>query len=156
MFLRDKGLSIKALILLNSTLSHTIEDVLKSEDGEILTMYLPPNLTPLEEPIKLTKLYCRNNLLPTVIENDTNISDNSKKLTIKDAVINLTAAWNHLDPEIIKKCWRNILDEVCLNLDHEENVPFSLVECQLDNKNSVSESLELLPTLAPQVGPFSL
>lgn len=161
MFLKDKGLPIKALLLLDNAPSHPNEDELKSEDGQIVTMYLPPNVTPLIQPmdqnvIRLTKLYYRNSLLSTVIENDMNVSESLKKLTIKDAVINLMAAWNYLHPEIIKKCWRNILEGVCSNFDDDENVPLAVLKRRWANDNLVSKSLELLHVVAPQVSLFFL
>ena len=159
-FLKKKGLPIQALLLLDNAPSHPTEDELKSKDGQIVTMFLPPNFTPLIQPmdqnvIRLTKLYYRKSLLSTIVANNTNVTDALKNLTIKDAVINLMTAWNHLDPQVIKKCWRNIL-EVQDDVDDDENVPLMILKHQWDNtlQNPISESLGLLRTLVPQVNPI--
>jgi hypothetical protein len=82
--------------LLDNAPSHQPED-LKNEDGQIVTMYLPPNVTPLIQSmdrnvIRLTKSYYRKSLLAIIVANDPNITESLKNLTIKDANINLMGA----------------------------------------------------------------
>ena len=72
--------------------------------------------------ISLTKLYYRKSLLSTIVANNTNVTDALKNLTIKDAVINLMTAWNQFDPQVIRKCWRNILVQY-----DDENVPLAIL-----------------------------
>ncbi|XP_066260443.1 jerky protein homolog-like [Euwallacea similis] len=79
-FLSNKELPIKALLLLDNAPSHLNEEELKSEDEQIVTMFLPPNVTPLIQPtdqnvIRLTKLYYRNRLLADVIAKNTEMSE---------------------------------------------------------------------------------
>ena len=49
----------------------------------IFPIYLPPNVTPLIQPI----------------------------LTIKDGILHLTAAWEKLSSTVIAQCWRSFLEE---------------------------------------------
>ena len=79
-----------------------------------------------------------------------------KNLIIKDAVIYLLTAWNHLDPQVIKKCWRNILEVQNDVDDNNKNVPLLILKHQWDNtlQNPISKSLGLLHTLVPQVNPI--
>ena len=83
-----------------------------------------------------------------------NVTNALKNQTIKDAVINLMNAWNHLDPQVIKKkCWRNIL-EVQNDVDeNNKTVPLMILKHQWDNtlQNPISESLGLLRTLVSQL-----
>ncbi|XP_066258000.1 jerky protein homolog-like [Euwallacea similis] len=157
-FLSNKGLTIKALLLLDNAPSHSNEEELKSEDGQIVTMFLPPNVTPLIQPmnqnvIRLTKLYYRNSLLADVIVSNSNITDNLKNLTIKEAVVNLTVAWNRLDSQIIAKCWRNILENTEMSEDNDDKLPLSVLKRQWDDDKAglISKSCDLLNTLVPQV-----
>lgn len=122
-YLNQKGLPIKAILLLDNAPSHPPADLLRSENGNIFVVYMPPNVTPLIQPmdqnvIRITKLYYRSALLASIISaDDENASNLLKKLSIKDAVINLSLAWNKVNAPTIQKCWKNIL-----NLD-EENDP---------------------------------
>uniref|UniRef100_A0A0A1XD32 Jerky protein homolog-like n=1 Tax=Zeugodacus cucurbitae TaxID=28588 RepID=A0A0A1XD32_ZEUCU len=45
-FLKEKGLPIKALLLIDNAPSHQNEAQLATEDGQILAMFMPPNVTP--------------------------------------------------------------------------------------------------------------
>ncbi|KAL1489680.1 hypothetical protein ABEB36_013622 [Hypothenemus hampei] len=77
--------------------------------GQIVTMFLQPNVTPLIQPmdqntIQRTKLYFRNSLL---------IND----------MINLAIAWNRISNTTIAKCWKLILSDSVE--DEEDNLTFS-------------------------------
>jgi hypothetical protein len=141
--------------VLDNAPSHPPEEDLKSKDGEIVTMYLPPNVTPLIQPmdqnvIRLTKLYYRKSLLASIVANDSNITESLKSLTIKDAIVNLMGAWNRLDSKMIAKCWRNIL-QVSENNEDEDDLPLSVLRTRyLDNVGPVSEVSDLLNTVLPE------
>lgn len=46
-FLSSRNLPVKALLLLDNALSHPSEAELKSPDGIITVLFMPPNVTPL-------------------------------------------------------------------------------------------------------------
>lgn len=136
--------------------SHPPEEELRSEDGQIMTMYLPPNVTPLIQPmdqnvIRLTKLYYRNSLLASIVANESNIGETLKSLTLKDAVVNLAAAWNRLNSQMISKCWRSILE---ISSEDEDDLPLSVLKQRWDDNAAgepLSVAVQLLNTIQPEV-----
>jgi hypothetical protein len=52
--------------------------------------------------LRLTKPYYRNSLLRSILKKD-NISEVLKRLTLKEAVLTVSAAWNKLEQPFIKK-----------------------------------------------------
>nr|XP_022906094.1 jerky protein homolog-like [Onthophagus taurus] len=106
-FQAENNLSGKAILLIDNAPSHASETKLISDDGEIITMFLPPNCIPLIQPmdqnaIRLTKVYYRKSLLEHVlsIEED-DISKALKNISIKDAVFMLANAWDKLSANLI-------------------------------------------------------
>lgn len=91
--------------------------VLLCKNGNIFAVYLPPNVTPLIQPmdqnvIRITKLYYRSSLFSSIISSKSyDMWKHLKELTIKVAVVlvNLSLAWNRLEVDTIMKCSRNIL-----------------------------------------------
>lgn len=106
---KKSGLQEKAVLLLDNAPSHLQADELKSEDGMIFVMFMPPNVTPLIQPLdqnilRLTKLYYRNNLLSSIVSSDQSIAEVFRKLTLKVAMLNVTVAWEKLDSIMVTKC----------------------------------------------------
>lgn len=130
------NLPVKAILLLDNAPSHPPETELKSPDGLITVMFMPPNVTPLIQPmdqnvIRITKLFYRKILLSQLLSKGSDISAMLQTYTLRDAVSNLTLAWNMLKPIVIEKCWRNILT---INSDDEDdNVPLSVLRARLLN-----------------------
>ncbi|XP_037811958.1 jerky protein homolog-like, partial [Lucilia sericata] len=61
-FLKKKRLPVKALLLIDKAPCYPPESYLKSEDGSIEAMFMPPNVTALiqpmdQNPIRITKLH---------------------------------------------------------------------------------------------------
>lgn len=147
-----QNLPIKAVLLLDNAPSHPVE--LKTEDGAIFVMFMPPNVTPLIQPmdqnaLRLTKLHYRNRLLKYVVASGENMAESLKSLTMKDAIIYLNQAWQQLDPSIIKKCWNNIFNE---NDIDEDDLPLARLQEQRISQNSepiVQETIELLQLIGP-------
>lgn len=140
------------MLLLDNAPSHPVE--LKTEDGAIYVMFMPPNVTPLIQPmdqnvLRLTKLYYRNNLLKYVVAKGENMAETLKSLTMKDAIVYLNQAWQQLDPSVIEKCWNNILNE---NDVDEDDLPLAILREQLISQKSepiVQETIELLQVIGP-------
>ncbi|XP_053948962.1 jerky protein homolog-like [Anastrepha ludens] len=135
-YLLQKGLPAKAILLLDNAPSHPPEDELKTADGSIFVIYMPPNVTPLIQPmdqnvIRLTKLYYKKHLLLLAVGKD-DITQFLKHLTLKEAVSFLMLAWNQLQANVIVKCWKPLLE--CLNTteaneseDEDDDIPLSLL-----------------------------
>lgn len=149
------------MLLLDNAPSHPIAENLCSKDGNIFVKYMPPNVTPLIQPmdqnvIRLTKLYYRSSLLSTIVSSECeDMSKVLKELTIKDAIISLSIAWNRVEAETIRKCWRNILNfrENDDYSDSENDVPLSLLKERYKNKSeeTIEEVKNLLNEINSQV-----
>ena len=105
-FLTKKGLPVKALLLIDNAPSHPPESDLKSEDGSIEAMFMPPNVTALIQPmdqnaIRITKLHYRNSLLATIIAKEGDLLESMKKITLKEGVSILEASWNRVGKETL-------------------------------------------------------
>ncbi|XP_037943319.1 jerky protein homolog-like [Teleopsis dalmanni] len=118
---------------IRNTPSHPAEkELIKvTEDGTISTIFLPPNVTPLLQPmdqnvIRLVKLHYRNSLLSKIVaEGCDNISSALKQVNIYDAVSLLSFAWQKLSEDLIKKCWANILSFNSIEFDEEDDIPLA-------------------------------
>lgn len=148
----------KALLLLDNAPSHPSESELKPEDGNIIAMFMPPNVTPLIQPmdqnaIKITKLYYRNSLLASIAAKDSNLIECMKRLTLKEAVILLADSWNRVSAETLAKCWANILSFLVNEEDDEDNIPLSVLKEKWDSelKPLITSTILLLQSLNPQV-----
>lgn len=157
-FLRSQGLQEKAVLLLDNAPSHPPADELKSKDGMIFVIFMPPNVTPLIQPLdqnvlRLTKLYYRNSLLSSVVSSDQPIGEALKKLTLKDAMLNLSAAWEKLDPIVIAKCWKNLLEEE--KEEDEDNLPLSVLQQKWKEEGVVNDAVRDTVTLLRAIEPVS-
>ena len=104
-YLQVKGLSPKALLLLDNALSHPDSSLLQFSDGNIKCIYLPPNTTSLCQPMdqgvfeNLKRRYKRL-LLENLILSMENTPPESflKQLTIKDCIYMAAKAWEDIRP----------------------------------------------------------
>ena len=95
-FLESKFLPVNALLILDNAPSHPPEDQLVkfTKDGKIWTIFMPPNVTPLIQPmnqnaIHLVKLQYRNSLLSKIISSGADdITIFLKYLNLYDATCN--------------------------------------------------------------------
>ncbi|XP_067629302.1 jerky protein homolog-like isoform X2 [Eurosta solidaginis] len=133
--LMEKGLPVKAILLIDNSLSHPPEDELKSEDGCILAMFMPPNVTPRiqkdQNAIRITKLYYRNSLLASVVAKGFNLLEALKQIRLKDEIVTLESAWSKVDAVALFKCWSNVLSIVENQEDPEDEIPLSVLRSNL-------------------------
>lgn len=148
----------KALLLIDNAPSHPPEDELRSDDELITAMFMPPNVTPLIQPmdqnaIRLTKLFYRNSLLASIVATKNDVIAALKQLTLRDAVGYLDSAWQRLEKETIAKCWTNILSSIGDEEDYEEDIPLAILRERICSPiNSQQErTIELLHTINPEV-----
>ncbi|XP_053960351.1 jerky protein homolog-like, partial [Anastrepha ludens] len=128
MLLKEKPLTIKALLLIEIALSHPNEAELTTENGQISAMFMPPNVTPLIQPmdqnaIKITKLHYRNSLLASIAATKSDLLESLEKINLETAIHLLDAAWFRVGEATLAKCWNSILNFVVNNDDPEDNVP---------------------------------
>ncbi|XP_049301956.1 jerky protein homolog-like isoform X2 [Bactrocera dorsalis] len=158
LFLKRKNLPIKALLLIDNAPSHPSEAELKTEDGNIIAMFMPPNVTPLIQPmdqnaIKITKLYYKNSLLASIAAKNLDLLESMKNVTLNDAVTLLSVAWDRVSTETLANCWKNILSLMGNEEDPEHNIPLSILKDKwsADISSLMRISVDLLQDLSPQV-----
>lgn len=152
-YMRSENLPVKAVLLLDNAPSHPPAAELKTLDGKIFVIYMPPNVTPLIQPmdqnvLRLTKLFYRKSLLNSLITKSETIADALKSLTLRDVVIHLHIAWQQLDSSVITKCWHNILGRT----RDEDDIPLSRLKESMENeiiKTEVNDTIKLLETIQP-------
>lgn len=157
--MKNNNLSEKALLILDNAPSHPPENELQSDDGCIRTMFMPPNATPLIQPmdqnvIRLTKLHYRTSLLSDVISKGRDVEKMLKKFNLRDALTCLQGAWDKLTPEVIEKCWHELFAYEAVSSDEDEDVPLAVLQqrMQLEEINQVSTTaLSMLQEVFPDV-----
>ena len=150
------------MLLLDNAPCHPPDYELRTEDGGIFVIYMPPNVTPLIQPmdqnvIRITKLNYRKHLLSLAVGKE-DIIQFLKSLTIKDAISMLKLAWNQLEESVIAKCWKPLLE--CIDAidaesdDEDDDVPLNLLrEKILQAKSAEIHEIEnLLQIIIPNVG----
>lgn len=146
-FLKAKNLPIKALLLLDNAPSHPPAEELVhvTKDGKIWVMYMPPNVTPLIQPmdqnaIRLLKLNYRSSLLSKVASSE-DFETSLKKTDLFEAISLVAMAWEKLSADMLKKCWKNILGES--GFDDEDDLPLSALR-DGDEMRTINYCLNLL------------
>ncbi|XP_055910692.1 jerky protein homolog-like [Eupeodes corollae] len=135
-FMKNNNLSEKALLILDNVPSHPPENELQSDNGCIRTMFMPPNATPLIQPMM-----------------DQN-GEMLKKFNLRDALTCLQGAWDKLTPEVIEKCWHELFAYEAVSSDEDEGVPLAVLQqrMQLEEINQVSTTaLSMLQEVFPDV-----
>lgn len=105
--------------------------------------------------LRLTKLHYRNSLLGSVVAGSKAMGDALKKVTLKDAILHLAAAWEKITPQIIEKCWHIILSKpsnMTEDDDDNDDLPLSILQQKLKDDTTdavVSETITLLQALEP-------
>ncbi|XP_015187494.1 PREDICTED: jerky protein homolog-like [Polistes dominula] len=163
-FMKRSNLPIKALLVLDNAPAHPNEQELKSSDGNIQTIFLPPNCTPLIQPMdqnviqKVESLY-KNKLLIHIISQDGDITQSLKELNLKDVVFSLAHAWKSVSSDLIQSSWKklwptmNVVSETeeTEEWDPEDNLPITDwlqtlsergLETSEENLNSWFEGIE--------------
>lgn len=114
--MKQKNLPRKAILILDNASSHP--DTNELRDGDIKTMFLPPNVTSLCQPMDqgvlaaLKKRYRRKLLshILVAVEDDQDLVQNLKKVDLLDVIGWIAEAWTELNPITIVRSWRKLLD----------------------------------------------
>ena len=148
--LKEKGLAVKALLLLDNAPSHPDVATLVSKDGNIKALFLPPNTTALFQPMdqgvnEALKTRYRKALLQKLILEDAegkSVIQFVKQINIKDVVYMSATAWDDLFPITLTKSWNKLL---CTSSRSEQS---STDEPEESNPSS-DEVMELAHQLDP-------
>ena len=84
--LRERRLEEKAVLLLDNCRAHPPANLLRSADGKITVLYMPPNTTSVIQPldqgiISAFKRHYRMDLVKEILLSDVNVTDFLKELT---------------------------------------------------------------------------
>lgn len=157
-FLKEKKLPIKALLLIDNAPSHPNEAELTTEDGKICAMFMPPNVTPLIQPmdqnaIKITKLHYRNSLLASIAATQSDLLQSMKKITLDKAINLLDAAWSRVGEETLARCWNNILSFPKSDDDPEDSMPLAVLKEKwgAELRSLMCNTVDLLHSLSAEV-----
>ncbi|GBM31826.1 Jerky -like [Araneus ventricosus] len=132
--LQVKGLTQKAVLLLDNASSHPDEGLLASDDGLITSKFLPPNVTAAIQPmdqgvISAMKRHYRSELSKNLIHEVITLPNFWKLYSLLDAVYGISAAWSKVKSSTLSRSWRKIipLDEQSSS-DIQEEYDYSMFE----------------------------
>lgn len=116
-YLKERGVTVKALLLLDNAPSHPDVSTLISKDGNIKAMYLPPNTTALFQPMDqgvieaMKKRYRKAMLQKLLLEDEEgrSIIEFVKQINMKDVVYMTAVAWEDIPPLTLTKSWNKLL-----------------------------------------------
>lgn len=140
---QEKGLEEKGFLLLYNAPSYPSFTLLKSDEGKIKAMLLPPNTTSIIQPMDQAVLdpckrrYKRKSLANIILENDSTdkpVPDILKAVRMKEVVYWIAADWKETTEDSLRKAWPNLFPESAN--DTEEPV----IEDLLDRKNAIAYS----------------
>ena len=114
--LKNKGLSPKALLILDNCPAHPEEDTLVSDDGLVIAKFLPANVTSLIQPmdqgvlVSLKRRY-RRSLLQDVLLSEDLVDPITfiKSITMKLVVEKISLAWDQITPVTIRRSWTKLI-----------------------------------------------
>lgn len=135
-FLNKQKLPQKALLILDNCPGHPHEEDLNIKDSFIRIMFLPPNVTPILQPmdqnvIQAIKMQYKKSLLYTVLSKDDSVIKSLNQVNLKDVVFSLANAWENLNKKVIVCSWANLWP----NMDLLEQYQKKTNETAIDNSD---------------------
>lgn len=140
-FLTSKGLPVRAALVLDNCSAHFNADALKTADGLIFTIFLPPNTTAVIQPmdqnvIQMIKTRYRNQMMQEIVARGGEFDECVKKINIKDAIFWVAQAWELVPADSIRKSWNMLYDGS--EIEDEDDIPLSVVREKL---RSIAEKI---------------
>lgn len=131
-FSKEAEIEPKAVLLLDNCTAHHFKHELRSTDGLIEVKFLPPNVTPLLQPmdqqvIQIIKTKYREMLYMDIICDPDNSEQRLKKINLKDVSYWLHESWMNVSQKAIQRSWKNIGWTVGSSLLHEDDVPLQIL-----------------------------
>lgn len=112
--LKSKNLPPNAILLLDNAKSHPTVDQLSSDDGNITLLFLPPNTTPLLQPMDQSvietfkRLYRKKFMQNLLNEDNMTILDYWKQFDLRDVTYFASDAWTEVTNQTLIKCWNKL------------------------------------------------
>lgn len=134
-FMRQSKLPEKALLILDKLPKHINAKDLVSSDGMIQTIILPPNCTPLLQPIdQMVKAKYRKKLLVEFFSQGGDMSKSLEGVNLKNVIFALAQSWKSISSSTLRNSW---------NLWSVKNEPTE-EESDVENDLPVSSWMEFL------------
>lgn len=119
----------KVLLIMDNAPTHPSEDVLNQINKDFEVKFLPPNVTPLIQPMdqgvieKLKRMYRKQMLRRLLLAEDNaeSVVQFSKKLNLKDSSYMLADSWDLLTEENLKKAWNKLWPDITETTEDNEN-----------------------------------
>lgn len=134
----------------------TAHEELKTDDGNIVIVPLPPNVTsvlqPMDQsPIRVTKMKYRKLLLASVVAKENKPIDESlKEHTIRDAIVMLKDAWADIPNSLLHRAFSKIRDWDKDEYSEEDLVPLSALRASPEYYTQLLNEVQtLLNEIAP-------
>ena len=151
--LKKLNLPQKALLLFDNCPGHPDEEDLKSENDFIRVMFLPPNVTPLIQPmdqnvIQTVKMHYKKSLLYKILskDSDENIVKVLKETNLRDIVFSLANSWECLTKKTIICSWGNLWPDMeLLKMYRPTNISTEVQ--QTEKRSREIEEITELPEL---------
>ena len=148
-YLKGRGLTVKALLLLDNASSHPDLPTLVSKDGNIKALFLPPNTTSLFQPmdqgvIEAMKRRYRKALLQKLLLEDQegrSIIQFVKQINIKDVVYMTATAWEDIPSLTLMKSWNKLLRTAEVSVDSGDGIDEVLQLAQQLDSNLETEDV---------------
>ncbi|XP_066258264.1 jerky protein homolog-like [Euwallacea similis] len=146
--MKKLNFSPEAILILDNAPGHPTQ--LSSNDNNIFALFLPPNCTPLIQPMEqhvkqAIKLFYRKKLLKKTVDSDCDISESLKSINLKDVVFSLDEAWRYVSVNLIQKSWSKILphEANACDSDEEDEIPLARLARQITEPNLTELNNEL-------------
>lgn len=152
-FCETSGLPTRALLVIDNASSHPSDGKLVC--GDIKAVFLPPNVTPLIQPmdqhiLQNVKLLYKKKLLRRLLsdENELPLLEKLKTINMKDIIYWVAESWESVNENLIRKSWKKIwpsltYEEIPDLVTEETNVLRGLMNniagCEEANNNDVEE-----------------
>ena len=142
-FLKSSGFSVEAILVLDNCSAHCNADELRTADGSIYTIFLPPNTTAVIQPmdqniIQMIKTRYRNMLMREVQARGGDFDECVKKINVKDAIFWVAQAWDQVPKDSIRKSWNMLYN--ASEIEDEDDAPLSVIREKL---RSIADKLAL-------------
>ena len=109
------GLQPKALLLLDNCSAHPDESQIVSDEGIIVSKFLPPNVTSLIQPMdqgvleSMKRRYRASLLRELLLSQDKNIVTFLKEINMINFIERIATAWDEISPQTIRRSWRKLV-----------------------------------------------
>lgn len=106
----------KVLLIVDNAPTHPTEDLMERDNGQFKTIFLPPNVTSLLQPmdqsvIETMKRHYRRQLLRKLLvegEDEECVLNNHKKINLKDCAYMVAEAWSLVKTETLRRAWNKL------------------------------------------------